>query len=212
MGLGRRANQVYIIDFGLAKKYTDTSTHQHIPYSLPWQGLKAGTKKQKYEKISEKKVSTSIESLYHGYPSEFASYFHYCLSLRFDDKLDYAYLKRLMCDLFIREGLSLVLLFLFLRAQNFPQHSNSNSKPPSPDLLDCISRLLLLRHLASLNGLCFPFSDPLTSGVPGERIECVLIVSWDCSQGVKRVVIVLCMAISGWVDTWALFKLPTAEA
>lgn len=30
-------------------------------YSLPWQGLKAGTKKQKYEKISEKKVSTSIE-------------------------------------------------------------------------------------------------------------------------------------------------------
>lgn len=31
------------------------------PCSLPWQGLKAGTKKQKYEKISEKKVSTSIE-------------------------------------------------------------------------------------------------------------------------------------------------------
>jgi hypothetical protein len=29
--------------------------------SLPWQGLKAGTKKQKYEKISEKKMSTTIE-------------------------------------------------------------------------------------------------------------------------------------------------------
>jgi serine/threonine protein kinase len=29
--------------------------------SLPWQGLKAGTKKQKYEKISEKKMATSIE-------------------------------------------------------------------------------------------------------------------------------------------------------
>ena len=29
--------------------------------SLPWQGLKAGTKKQKYDKISEKKVSTPIE-------------------------------------------------------------------------------------------------------------------------------------------------------
>ena len=24
--------QVYIIDFGLAKKYRDPSTHQHIPY------------------------------------------------------------------------------------------------------------------------------------------------------------------------------------
>lgn len=32
-----------------------------FPCSLPWQGLKAGTKKQKYEKISERKVSTSIE-------------------------------------------------------------------------------------------------------------------------------------------------------
>lgn len=26
--------QVYIIDFGLAKKYRDSSTHQHIPYRL----------------------------------------------------------------------------------------------------------------------------------------------------------------------------------
>ncbi|THU61970.1 hypothetical protein C4D60_Mb01t00220 [Musa balbisiana] len=137
---------VYIIDFGLAKKYRDTSTHQHIPYrenknltgtaryasvnthlgieqsrrddlesigyvlmyflrgSLPWQGLKAGTKKQKYEKISEKKVATSIEALCRGYPSEFASYFHYCRSLRFEDEPDYAYLKRLFCDLFIHEG------------------------------------------------------------------------------------------------------------
>ncbi|KAG2722672.1 hypothetical protein I3843_02G117100 [Carya illinoinensis] len=153
MGLGRRANQVYIIDFGLAKKYRDTSTHQHIPYrenknltgtaryasmnthlgieqsrrddleslgyvlmyflrgSLPWQGLKAGTKKQKYEKISEKKVSTSTEALCRSYPTEFASYFHYCRSLRFDDKPDYAYLKRLFRDLFIREGFQFDYVF-----------------------------------------------------------------------------------------------------
>ncbi|KAG4961467.1 hypothetical protein AAZX31_13G329500 [Glycine max] len=153
MGLGRRANQVYAIDFGLAKKYRDTSTHQHIPYrenknltgtaryasmnthlgieqsrrddleslgfvlmyflrgSLPWQGLKAGTKKQKYERISEKKVSTSIESLCRSYPSEFASYFHYCRSLQFDDKPDYAYLKRLFRDLFIREGFQFDYVF-----------------------------------------------------------------------------------------------------
>lgn len=29
--------------------------------SLPWQGLKAATKKQKYDKICEKKLSTPIE-------------------------------------------------------------------------------------------------------------------------------------------------------
>ncbi|KAJ8773966.1 hypothetical protein K2173_009397 [Erythroxylum novogranatense] len=151
MGLGRRANQVYTIDFGLAKKYRDTSTQQHIPYrenksltgtaryasmdthlgieqsrrddleslgyvliyflrgSLPWQGLKAGNKNKKYEKISEKKVSTTIETLCRGYPTEFASYFYYCRSLRFDDKPDYAYLKRLFRDLIIREFLDLLL-------------------------------------------------------------------------------------------------------
>jgi len=32
MGLGRRANQVYLIDFGLSKKYRDSRTQQHIPY------------------------------------------------------------------------------------------------------------------------------------------------------------------------------------
>ncbi|XP_019234567.1 PREDICTED: casein kinase 1-like protein 2 [Nicotiana attenuata] len=153
MGLGRRANQVYVIDFGLAKKYRDSTTHQHIPYrenknltgtaryasmnthlgieqsrrddleslgyvlmyflrgSLPWQGLKAGTKKQKYERISEKKVSTSIETLCRGYPTEFASYFHYCRSLRFEDKPDYAYLKRIFRDLFIREGFQFDYVF-----------------------------------------------------------------------------------------------------
>ncbi|CAM8890243.1 unnamed protein product [Rhodiola kirilowii] len=32
MGLGTNANQVFMIDFGLAKKYRDTVTHEHIPY------------------------------------------------------------------------------------------------------------------------------------------------------------------------------------
>lgn len=32
MGLGKKGNLVYIIDFGLAKKYRDSRTHQHIPY------------------------------------------------------------------------------------------------------------------------------------------------------------------------------------
>ncbi|MBA0653062.1 hypothetical protein Goklo_020267 [Gossypium klotzschianum] len=80
-------------------------------FSLPWQGLRAGTKKQKYDKISEKKVSTPIEVLCKSYPSEFVSYFQYCRSLRFEDKPDYSYLKRLFRDLFIREGYSFDYVF-----------------------------------------------------------------------------------------------------
>lgn len=35
---------------------------------LPWQGLKAATNKQKYEKIGEKKQTTAIKDLCDGYP------------------------------------------------------------------------------------------------------------------------------------------------
>ncbi|KAG2444389.1 hypothetical protein HXX76_001142 [Chlamydomonas incerta] len=146
MGLGKRANQVNIIDFGLAKKYRDPKTHQHIPYcenknltgtaryasvnthmgieqsrrddleslgyvfmyflrgSLPWQGLQAATKKQKYEKISEKKMKTPFEVLCKGFPQEFVLYFQYVRAQRFEEKPDYAYLRRLFRDLFAKEG------------------------------------------------------------------------------------------------------------
>ena len=43
--------------------------------SLPWQGLKAATKRQKYERISEKKMSTPIEELCKGYPGKFYQLF-----------------------------------------------------------------------------------------------------------------------------------------
>ena len=155
MGLGKRGNQVNVIDFGLAKKYRDPRTHLHIPYkenknltgtaryasinthlgveqsrrddleslgyvimyfcrgSLPWQGLKAATKKQKYDRIMEKKMTTSTEALcryfifikfFSGFPNEFITYLNYCRSLRFDDKPDYSYLRKLFRDLFIREA------------------------------------------------------------------------------------------------------------
>lgn len=39
---------------------------------LPWQGLKAATNKQKYEKIGEKKQTTAIKDLCDGYPGMFS--------------------------------------------------------------------------------------------------------------------------------------------
>ena len=38
--------------------------------SLPWQGLKAATNKQKYEKIGEKKQTTAIKDLCDGFPGK----------------------------------------------------------------------------------------------------------------------------------------------
>jgi len=146
IGHGKSSNIVYIIDFGLAKKYQDPKSHQHIPYrenksltgtaryasinahvgveqsrrddleaigyvlmyfnrgQLPWQGFQANSKEEKYYKIMESKRSTSLETLCKGYPAVFASYLNYCRGLRFEDRPDYAYLRRLFKDLFMREG------------------------------------------------------------------------------------------------------------
>ena len=62
--------------------------------SLPWQGIKARTKKQKYEKILRKKLVTPSESLCRGFPPQFVQYFEYCRSLRFDDAPDYDRLRK----------------------------------------------------------------------------------------------------------------------
>jgi len=108
--LGKKKNQVYMIDFGLAKRYRDPKTGLHISYrdgksltgtaryasinthlgieqsrrddleslgyvlvyflrgELPWQGLKAKTMKEKYEKIMEKKIATQIDTLCKSFP------------------------------------------------------------------------------------------------------------------------------------------------
>ncbi|CDZ97324.1 casein kinase i [Phaffia rhodozyma] len=62
---------------------------------LPWQGLKAATNKQKYEKIGEKKQSTPIKELVEGYPDEFAIYLNYVRKLGFEETPDYDFLREL---------------------------------------------------------------------------------------------------------------------
>ncbi|KAK4951479.1 Palmitoylated plasma membrane-bound casein kinase [Elasticomyces elasticus] len=62
---------------------------------LPWQGLKAATNKQKYEKIGEKKQTTALKDLCDGFPDEFNKYLSYVRNLGFEDTPDYDYLRDL---------------------------------------------------------------------------------------------------------------------
>ena len=143
IGLAKQSNMVYLIDFGLAKKYRDTKSHKHIPYKegktltgtaryasinahlgieqsrrddlesicysliyflkgkLLWQGVRANTKQEKYHKINEKKMATPVEYLCLGLPIEFATFLHYCRSLRFEDRPDYAFIRKLFKELMI---------------------------------------------------------------------------------------------------------------
>lgn len=141
VGIQKKQHLVYLIDFGLAKRYRDPKTGEHISYrdnksltgtaryasvnthlgieqsrrddleslgqilvyflkgSLPWQGLQAKTKDDKYNKIKEKKVSTTVEALTRGLPDEIGQYMNYCRNLKFEEKPDYQYLRKLFKDI-----------------------------------------------------------------------------------------------------------------
>ena len=64
--------------------------------SLPWQGLKAKNMKEKYEKIKEKKISTSLDDLCKGLPDEFKTFIQYARDLKFEERPDYSYLKNVI--------------------------------------------------------------------------------------------------------------------
>ena len=146
LGLGSKANTVYVIDFGLSKRYKDSRSNAHIAYrdgksltgtaryaslntslgieqsrrddiecllnvfvyllkgSLPWQGLPGNTKNEKYRNIMEKKMNTSPEILCSGQPAEFITFLNYTRALRFEDRPDYNYLRRILNEVYIRSG------------------------------------------------------------------------------------------------------------
>ena len=100
--------------------------------SLPWQGLKAATKKQKYDRIMEKKMTTPTEVLCRGFPNEFAIYLNYTRSLRFDDKPDYSYLRKIFRDLFVREGFQYDYVFdwtVYKYQKNAQAIAEANKQP-----------------------------------------------------------------------------------
>ncbi|XP_074668183.1 casein kinase I isoform X5 [Strix aluco] len=72
--------------------------------SLPWQGLKADTLKERYQKIGDTKRATPIEVLCENFPEEMATYLRYVRRLDFFEKPDYDYLKKLFTDLLDRKG------------------------------------------------------------------------------------------------------------
>ncbi|XP_060662515.1 casein kinase I [Drosophila nasuta] len=70
--------------------------------NLPWQGIKASTKQQKYERIHELKRSISNEKLCKGFPSEFLMYLNYCHQLTFNADPDYNMLRKIFRHLLLK--------------------------------------------------------------------------------------------------------------
>ena len=136
MGIGKRGNQVNVIDRSRKEipEPKDSFAHPLLgEQELDWcrslffyqhsVGGRAGssrwswisflcsnvlpsrrsTKKQKYDRIREKKMTTPTDLLCRGFPNEFGIFLNYNRALRFDDKPDCSNLCKLFRDIFVRE-------------------------------------------------------------------------------------------------------------
>jgi hypothetical protein len=70
---------------------------------LPWQSIKGGNIHEKYRKIMQKKISTSIEELCKNCLPPFSVFMKTCKELRFEEDPNYAFLKKLFKDSFISQ-------------------------------------------------------------------------------------------------------------
>ncbi|OMJ74854.1 hypothetical protein SteCoe_26107 [Stentor coeruleus] len=169
IGLGEKSKQIYMIDFGLAKKYRDSRSFAHIPFKegksltgtaryasinthmgfeqsrrddiesvfyvlgylllggLPWQGVSAQTKQEKYAKILDKKKNAIMDHTYQDLPQEMMMFFSYCRSLKFEEKPDYVYLKTLFKDALAKEGFNYDFIYDWT-IQNYSTHKQLRSK------------------------------------------------------------------------------------
>jgi len=98
--------------------------------SLPWQGLKADTRKQKEELILQKKES--MQELCEGLPEEFQMYFEHIRSLEFGEIPDYAHLRKLFLSLFYRSGYEYDYVFDWTILK-FLEHLERSEKAPVDD-------------------------------------------------------------------------------
>eukprot|EP00826_Nyctotherus_ovalis_P034635 TRINITY_DN2902_c0_g3_i1.p1 TRINITY_DN2902_c0_g3~~TRINITY_DN2902_c0_g3_i1.p1 ORF type:complete len:250 (-),score=53.26 TRINITY_DN2902_c0_g3_i1:251-1000(-) len=64
--------------------------------SLPWQGIKGHTKREKQQKVMEHKMATPIELLCKEMPKEFTNLLYYARKLRFEEEPDYKFIRRML--------------------------------------------------------------------------------------------------------------------
>lgn len=171
--LGKKDNKlIYIIDFGLSKRYIDAESGLHIYQktgkrltgtaryasifthngieqarrddiesfafclayfcrgSLPWQGLRAKKREEKYLKIKHLKIANSPEELLKTHPLEFIQLFHYVRGINFEDAPDYVFIKGLLTTVWERYEYADNMVFDWMIQNDLSNNTNisDNSK------------------------------------------------------------------------------------
>ena len=144
VGLDNLSHNIFLLDFGLSKKYRSSKTLKQIPFNniekiigtvrynsinanegfeqsrrddlesagyvliyfikgkLPWQGMPANNKEEKYRKILRMKNKITAKELCKGIPEEFAKYIDYTRNLEYSEQPNYEMLKNLFISMLNR--------------------------------------------------------------------------------------------------------------
>ena len=180
MGLDELSNIVYLIDFGLAKKYRSMTTLNQYPMvkknkltgtaryasinalkgyeqsrrddlesvgyiliyflngKLPWQGIIAKTKEEKYKKILGKKMEISSSELCNGIPKEFVEFLEYIKNLGYNERPEYDMLRHLFDNIMEKNKFDYDYIYDWTTLEEKESRKNNRSKT-EPTNVDTLS-------------------------------------------------------------------------
>ena len=102
---------------------------------LPWQGIPAPDKEEKYRKIGEMKEQMEIHTLCEGVPVEIYNFLAHVRSLDFKEKPNYHYLRSLLVNAFNRMGYDYDYYYDWETTSNQAQTLNMSAQPMMAELL-----------------------------------------------------------------------------
>ena len=188
--------QIYILDFGLAKKYRSSKTLKQNPMikhsrltgtaryasinalkgyeqsrrddleslgyvlsylvrgNLPWQGIAAKTKEEKYAKILNKKINISTEKLLKDEPQELVDYIKYCKNLDYEQDPDYDYLIGLFKSIILEKlNEKIDYMFDWVNNNDVEFHLKINNESLDNNKLDSTSMINNMNSISLNNNI-----------------------------------------------------------
>jgi serine/threonine protein kinase len=121
--------------------------------SLPWMGIKAKNKTEKYNKIFEKKLCSSFTSLCDKLPNEFINFVQYIKDLDFEDKPNYQYLKSLLGRMYDKNNFNYDVIFDFSDIL-IKKEKNEKESKIEPNLLPTNNEIKYKNEIKDYNEKC----------------------------------------------------------
>lgn len=130
---------------------------------LPWQGIHADNRHDKYEKIKDMKATIPLDKLFKDLPIEFMKFMHYSRAIKFEDKPDYVALKKMFKDLYYFKQFDKNFCFDWnILKINYNITKGTSWTIDETNIADCPERILILAQNSKHEVVISDLSTPRT--------------------------------------------------